>query len=800
MKSPASTDGESIPVLQGDVQGDSVQELYEVLRDPTIGADGEIMLPNGTKQGGYVPNTLKTESSCTSYLTRGKVTKIKATTEIPVTFHKLYAVAGEGQAKSLRKMTYSTKVKVETIYFRLDKLEIMMPNGSWMYNYAFNEGGLDGRTPSRDYYEQMQFNGGDWGWGKYYSHEENGESQFICNLGKEIVYNLGASAVTKEPNAKLLESEASDHLKKRLMGDIIKKFEVESDTLTFKPPAWNASHETGSDVGGSNFSGVYEQEIDDDPSNNNGEEPVEEATGGFDLDGEDKEEGTGGEREVPEDDIIIDKLSYAFRVDCPLLTTSQNFKSEVNPNYKQSGSAYESSLTYGILSNYGLEDLRILAPGSSNRLDLFSKDGIQIQQKKLNTGANGGEPSPDSKLVISYTPILLFKLSDCDRFYSCENVNKVTLHTPIAVNVEINRFAEDLVQNTTVHDGNGKPIVLGSPFTLAYDYVGDFSGVYGTVDTKKYALEPDTAYMCFEYESWVKHPDGSIDYHPAWEEYKLRDVKDCTFYAAYWAPEGNQEVRMTVEALNTYESGTSGGILPKKDAREQDANVSRDNYCASSNVATDITGRLFGLRQYDVADYPALQNVFRVGDTYKKTGKVIVSGEKDFLGQPSSGAAVFPVVDNDSIDGISYDAYKTGYVVRYNVTTISSLTDQDDTMMIEPIFYWVKRGVGVQEKRPVKLYYDENVNGRNSKLVEVGSETDMSNWKQICIGDRENDVNLECLVDTSRAQGYGEPKDLIQKVEDEWCYCALSVHSCHWRLLAAFSVCVLPWHGDIIRW
>ena len=55
MKSPASTDGESIPVLQGDVQGDSVQELYEVLRDPTIGADGEIMLPNGTKQGGYVP-------------------------------------------------------------------------------------------------------------------------------------------------------------------------------------------------------------------------------------------------------------------------------------------------------------------------------------------------------------------------------------------------------------------------------------------------------------------------------------------------------------------------------------------------------------------------------------------------------------------------------------------------------------------------------------------------------------------------------------------------------------------------
>ncbi len=340
---------------------------------------------------------------------------------------------------------------------------------------------------------------------------------------------------------------------------------------------------------------------------------------------------------------------------------------------------------------------------------------------------------------------------------------------------------------------------LGTPFTLDLDYVGDFTGVYGTVDTEKYTLEDGTAYMRFEYESWVKHPDGSIDYHPKDEVYKLNDVEKCIFYAAYWADEGNLPVHVTVECLNTYESGTSGGVLPKGDCVAGTANVSRDYYCAMNEVFTDLNGRLFGLRQYDVADYPTLQNVFRQGDSYKKSGKAIVSGNKNFLGIdvdkenlfPDS-AAVFPIVDGDSIGGVSYGAYKTGYVIRYNITTIASLINQSDNLIIEPTFYWVNNGIGEQEKRAVKLYYDENVNGKNSTLVEVGSKADQENWHQFSPGDLANDINLECLVDTSKAQKYEEPKDLIQKVEDAWTYSGV-------RLPGSASVCEGDLYRDILK-
>lgn len=779
--SPSKTVPDGNPVLQGVIEGDNVPELYEVVSDPTIGSDGEIMLPNGTNTNGtYKPNTLKNRANCTSYLTRGQVTKHTNTWKIPVTFVKSYGLKGANTSIVTKEDT----ITVNVVWFSLEKLEILKPDGAIIYNYAYSEGAADTRTPNKNLHTILTFNGGEWDWGQ----AENGKAHCTAKDIDDIVFNLKAEARSSAPSESDIKKECSEYLAKHMKEFITGHFDVGSDILVFNTPSWQSNEDdNSSDKGG------YDVDL------SHLDKEVEVVEDGLDLpDEEIKTEEPDG---VESDNVIFKEDTYAFEVSSALFSSGSGMTSEIDltDDADDAKSEYSAKLTFKNLSSFRLEDLRILAPSLSCRNDLFSNSGIEIQKKKLNTGSDGAEPAADSSLVISYTPVRAIGYGKADRYYKTDNINKVVLHTPISIKVSVKKAEDHLIQNTTEHPGYGRVVPLGTPFTLGLDYVGDFTGVYGTVDTEKYTLEDGTAYMRFEYESWVKHPDGSVDYHPKDETYKLKDVEKCVFYAAYWAEEGNLPIHVTVECLNTYENGTSGGVLPKGDCIAGAANVSRDYYCAMNEVFTDLNGRLFGLRQYDVADYPTLQNVFRQGDSYKKSGKTIVSGNKNFLGIdvdkdglfPDS-AAVFPIVDGDSIDGVSYGAYKTGYVVRYNITTIASLTNQSDNLIIEPAFYWVKNGIGEQEKRAVKLYYNENVNGKNSTLVEVGGKADRENWHQFCIGDLASDVNLGCLVDTSKAQKYEEPKDLIQKVEDAWTYSGV-------RLPASASVCEGDLYRDVLK-
>ncbi len=437
------------------------------------------------------------------------------------------------------------------------------------------------------------------------------------------------------------------------------------------------------------------------------------------------------------------------------------------------------------LFGYGVEDVRI--PQANMSTDktpfggLFEARQIRVDQSKLNTKDGLLGPKDDSKAFVRYDPIVTVGGSRSPAYIYKDKMNKVTLHTPIAIGTEISSYKPDAIQTATILSSVEKTITLGTPFKIKLDYTGSFPA-YGTIDTSPYTDEYDKADFIFDYPVFVN--SGGVSYHEAGDLFTVHGVSNAIFYPAYWATEGRKLIQTEVNAFNIQGYGDKMSIIHPRYDRENRmeflANQVKDNYRAYCLLNHYNAGILTDLRITDVADYPELQPIFRKGDSYKKSGFAIHSGLTNFQGfknfdpivnNGSTTTQTFPVVDGDSLAYKKYNTFKTGYTIRFNLTTIATLFSQNDSIQIEPAFYWIpKAPVFGSSPVPVTVFYDENINGTTQKLVEVGSDLDKRNTHQLSIGDKEHDVLARDLIDTANRNGYNQPKDLVQKIADAWTY------------------------------
>lgn len=423
---------------------------------------------------------------------------------------------------------------------------------------------------------------------------------------------------------------------------------------------------------------------------------------------------------------------------------------------------------------------------------LFECDQIRVDQSKLNTKTNDlgvlEDPSSKSKAWIKYDTILTVGGGYSNEAYMyTEELNKVNLYTPIAITTEISQYKPDAIQTAKVLSNVEKTITLGTPFVIKLDYNGNFNP-YGDVDTSPYTDEYDKADFLFDYPVFVD--SGGVSYHEAGELFTVHNVSQAIFYPAYWTEEGRKLIQTEVNAFNIYGQDAMESIKPRYDRENRmgfQTNSDRQQYRAYCLLNHWASGILTDLRITDVADYPELQPIFRIGDTYKKTGFAIHAGQTNFQGfrnldpiinDGSTITQTFPVVDGNALSYKKYDTFKTGYTIRFNLTTIASLFNKTDSIEIEPTFTWVaKSPVLGATPVPVTVLYDENINGTTQKLVEVGSALDKMNIHQLCIGDKEHDVLVRDLVDTAQKNKYNQPKELIQKLEDSWTYGDITIPS-----------------------
>lgn len=496
------------------------------------------------------------------------------------------------------------------------------------------------------------------------------------------------------------------------------------------------------------------------------------------------------------EDLSTENEKYKYLMQSCLGNDDYGYRAFVIGDYEwcsaQSGSLSQfdnGGKTVGITRNTDLfdwtvEDVRIprpeisedgTAPGGT--FTTKNEEGAEIPQEKVNTA---DPPTTNSAGSMCYKTVGMDAGFDSNSpfWMWTKEVNKVTLHTPVAVTMVWVSTKEDAVQTNKLYNEDAPPITMGTPFYIRLDYNGSFNE-YGDVDTTPYLWEYDAAEMVFDYPVYANG-----DYHEAGETWYQRNVSGTAFHPAYWTIEDLYTFTGRVDALNVIGIDGSAGIEPRNSIEycEFEANTDLYNHRAENLLSNYVTGILTDLRITDIADYPYLQYVWRKGEEgslyqYQKTGYSIDSGRNNFQGIPNSFSQfgvdwkpqTFPVVDGDTVGYKTYGVFKPGYKIKFNLTTIATLNSLDDYVQIQPSFYWVPKGTTGQEPQPVKVYYDEAINGSNKKLVEVGSDLDRLNVHQLSIGDKEHNADVKDLITTAEYTG-SELKTLYQAVADAWTY------------------------------
>jgi hypothetical protein len=334
--------------------------------------------------------------------------------------------------------------------------------------------------------------------------------------------------------------------------------------------------------------------------------------------------------------------------------------------------------------------------------------------------------------------------------------------------VQTLKVDEDCVQLVLDPDDNL------SDFTVDIDNYGKHLSLPGYY-TREFAWclrDPSVSYLAKKkeiYRNEVKFPfdvfyrkSGEDEFIPknTWMNFGHTTP---TFYLPMWVDEGKYAVSFRTIAVNGVNTESQ---LSKTQVY---ANTDRDNYVATDTVWVQVSGRIYGLTLYDVTDYPTWETVFRTvkGSALLKRNAGYPSGvTKDKFNTGYSydytvgtsnqyGIATgrldkytLPLVNGSHPKITNVGVLRTGYAVKFKLTTIGNSFSAGDSVVIKPRFYYVdSEGMNRQE---VDVYYTENFKGKSHKLIKMGSKLDLTNIKKYRCGE----------------QYFGIPKNELQLMAD----------------------------------
>ena len=366
--------------------------------------------------------------------------------------------------------------------------------------------------------------------------------------------------------------------------------------------------------------------------------------------------------------------------------------------------------------------------------------------------------------VIVHTPVI------CDASITTTNTTTgITSNNPYVQVLEVN---QDCVQ--LVLDPDSKL----SDFTVDINNFGDHIGYpgYFTRDfawglrdrTVSYIARYNEIYrneVKFPFDVFYRNPSGKNEFIPknTWMRF---GHSTPTFFLPMWVNEGIYTVDFRTIAVNGVNSESQ---LSKTQTY---ANIDRTNYVATDTVRVQVSGRIYGLTLYDVTDYPTWETVFRIktGSARLKLNEEYPSGVKstkynegyaynytvglkDQYGNTTGRLERFtlPLVNGSHPKINNVGVLKTGYAVKFKVTTIGNAFSSGDTVTIKPRFYYVDaKG---KNRREVDVYYNEYFNHKSHSYVKIGSALDQTNIKKYCCGDQWlaiPDKQLQMMADIKK--------------------------------------------------
>lgn len=305
--------------------------------------------------------------------------------------------------------------------------------------------------------------------------------------------------------------------------------------------------------------------------------------------------------------------------------------------------------------------------------------------------------------------------------YDIDNINDVTIHTPTICSGQVSDIRK--YNQMIKPDRSVASLILDQTFIIKSPTKGYHSELMGyeEKDYKKYIAKQEVS---FSFDTYINNIFYSANcWIPITEEI-------TKFYLPIWVKEGYHTVKFQNRTINC---DKNEGL----DKIEENANTQFENYVATSELTVQVSGRIYGLSMYDITDYPIWRNVFRYPNSWRFNGFTIPVGTKNQNGEVNFNNLINKRYTFPTIDGIhpffkNIGILKTGYLSRFYLTTIGEMHSNTDKIIIKPSFYYMdKKG----SREEVDVYYTETIQGKQSKLVKIGSKLDKSNIKTMELGD-----------------------------------------------------------------
>ena len=388
---------------------------------------------------------------------------------------------------------------------------------------------------------------------------------------------------------------------------------------------------------------------------------------------------------------------------------------------------------------------------------LYKNDAVIDAEKQNGTYYSSG--------IIYYRRVAGVNSTMADTIsYSVNGLNHVTIHTPVLCNPIVSADNARYVQLITPTE-NCTQLVLDENATLndftlnisnygahSYKqgyYTRDFSynlhggGDASYLQTKNGVLRNEVK---FPFDVYMYQADGSKTY-VAKNTWVIIGRSTVKFHLPMWVDEGVYTVDCRSIAVNCNDSSM--------EKTEYLRNTSLSNYVATNTFKVEVSGRIYGMKIYDLTDYPIWEEVFRERNsllfksndsaTYdsgvnknnysKNYSYNYTTGTNDQYGNSTDRLSkyTFPLVNGSHPYYKNVGVLKKGYALRFSLESTGNLYSDACKVIVKPTFWFVDRNGN--NRTQVDLYYSEDIAGKSRKLVKVGSSLDLINLKQIRTGD-----------------------------------------------------------------
>jgi len=388
--------------------------------------------------------------------------------------------------------------------------------------------------------------------------------------------------------------------------------------------------------------------------------------------------------------------------------------------------------------------------GSIGKDILFEHKGT-VSNNELTIKADTPNGVYESRGEINYIRIANINGST-ERITNSIDVNPVIVHTPVECDPVV-KDDRGFNQEADPVD-NRSSVILGRPSTLTVPIVGKYMNLPGyNINYANYIREIQVR---FPFDIYLgKDRNGTFLEAGTWHTIEgnqidgSRNEVKLDFFLPEWVDEGNYDVEVKVFAVNSeYDDGRS----QRRENSERRNNVPV-NYVAENKVPIRVIGRVFGFKITDINDYPNWEEVFRkrTGSS-EHTGRYYWVGNNNENGQKvrSDEKLTLPILNGSHTRIENLGVLKTGYKIRFDLTTIGNYYTENDFIRIRPRFYYVnKDGTG---RREVDLWYMQRIEGKDS-LVKVGSKQDEKNIKTMVLGEPNRNVSSKEIETTAEILG-----------------------------------------------